>query len=393
MGGVIFALFMIFVVMVLLIVMVRSIKIQHEGEIGLVESWGRFTRVIIPGRYLLLPWEHISGELPLQIFEYTTDPQKLVLKGGSPLTLSVIIYYQIEHAHRTPGAPRPARIIGTEPAPIGTVAVGRSPVPATALAMAGPARRSGVGLDSLEPMARSQAQRHAVPPAVPRSRTTTTVIRRVLGRTDEKLDIAQAAYRAKYLVEDWQEATRKEAVATLQQVFSKVNAGDDIFGNVDWQETLGERVREHLTTKTERWGVQIIDVAFKDVTFSDMTMQNMYAEPRAEREARIRTKEAENYKRIAELLQLTPAQLLSWRQVEIMRELAKSPSPRVMFTNPIGGDTTGAAPPMPTGAAGVMDAATTQAQPQLNPGALPNSVAVPDDRGMIAPSLRNVDQQ
>jgi len=388
---------MMFIVIMLMIGIVRSIKIQHEGEIGLIESWGRFSRVIIPGRYMLLPWEHVSGELPLQIFEYSTDPQKLVLKGGSPLTLSAIIYYQIEHAHRTPGAPRPARIIGTEPAPIGSTLPARGPVPATAMAMAGPARHGGVGIDSLEPMARTQAQRRAVPLANAQPRGTTAVIRRVLGRSDEKLDIFQAAYRAKYLVEDWQEATKREAVASLQQVFSKVSAADDIFGNVDWQETLGERLREHLTAKTERWGVQIVDVAFKDVTFSEMTIQNMFAEPRAEREARIRTKEAENYKRIAELLQLTPSQLLSWRQVEIMRELAKSPQPRVMFTNPIGGDLSGGSsqPQQPALAPGLLDTAATQNQPQLNAGiaAPPTPLSAQDDRGMIAPSLRNVDQQ
>jgi hypothetical protein len=263
--------------------------------------------------------------------------------------------------------------------------------------MAGPARRSGVGIDPLEPLVRTQAQRRGVPLATARPRGTTATIRRILGRNDHKLDIFQAAYRARYLVGDWQDATRREAIATLQQIFSKVSAADDIFGNVEWQETLGQRVEEQLTEKTERWGVQIIDVAFKDVAFAEMTMQNMFAEPRAEREARIRTKEAENYKRIAELLGLTPGQLLNWRQVEIMRELAKSPQPRVMFTNPLTLVPDTAAPTSPALPTGTLDGAT-QPQPQLNPGTVGQHVGMPpgSPQGtpeMIAPSLRNVDQQ
>jgi len=392
MGPVILALFMVFIVVMMMVMVIRTIHIQHEGQIGLIESWGRFSRVVVPGRYILWPWEQFAGQLPLQIFEYTTEPQRLVLKGGSSLTLSAIIYFQLAHASSTPGAPRPARIMGTEPAPVGTTTVaGYGAAPGTAMATS---PRRGVGIDPLEPMTRTQAQRRAMPMATALPRGTTAAIRRILGRNDTKLDIFRAAYRARYLVADWREASRREAIATLQQVFSKVSAADDIFGDVDWQATLGERVREQLTEKTERWGVQIVDVAFKDVTFADITLQNMFAEPRAEREGRIRTKEAENYKRIAELLGLSPSQLLNWRQVEIMRDLAKSPQPRVMFTNPLAtpADAASAAPQgTPTG---MLDSGATAPQPQLNPGNAPQNLGMPPAAGSLTvPPMHDLDRQ
>lgn len=328
MGNIVFAVFMLGIVALILYWAVRGFHIQHEGHIGVIESWGRFAHVAVAGRHIIWPWERVVAQLPLQIFEWATPPQKLMVKGGGTMTLSAVIHYQIQNAHKTPGAPRPARIIGTVPPPVGT----------PALAMAGPAASpmsqahsyAPLGVDSLEPGARSQVQRRTPPGTVTMPRAS--FIQRVLGHPAHQLDITQAAYRAQYVVHHWEEATKKEAVAGLQQVFSKVGVGDDIVGNVDWYETLGERVREHLNQKTEAWGVEIVDVTFTDVTLPEMTLQNLHAEPRSEREGRIRTKEAENYQRIAEILHLTPTELLRWRQIEIMRELAKAPQPRVMFT-------------------------------------------------------------
>ncbi len=406
MGNMLLALIMVGLLVVILMGFVRSIRPQQEGRIGLIEAWGKFERVVVPGRYMIWPWERLAGELPLQIFEFTTAPQKLVLKGGAPLTLSAIVYYQIENAHNTPGAPRPLHVIGQEPPPIGTPAGVRTVSPATvAAAPAVAARRNGngIGVDSLEPVARSHAQRRANPTPVAR---TTAIVRRAFSRNANLIEVYHAAYRAFYLVADWREATEKEAVATLQQVFSKVSVADDIFGNVNWQEALGARVRDHLSAKTQQWGVQILDVAFKDVSFSEQTLQNMYAEPRATREGRIRAMEAENYQRIAELLHLTPAQLLSWRQVEVMRELAKSPQPRVMFTTDILGHAAAGLPQQGFAAGG--DQSNQAPPPNVRgylggeppPPPLPRDVA---ERGgpsgsaggseIVAPSLQNVDQQ
>ncbi|MGI8588121.1 MAG: SPFH domain-containing protein [Chloroflexia bacterium] len=409
MGNLIFGLFMIGIVIYLLVMGARSVKIQHEGRIGLVEAWGRFARVVPPGRYILWPWEHISGELPLQIHEWETPPQKLMLRGGTPLTLSAVIYYQIEHAHSTPGAPRPPRIMGSSPPPVGSY------VDTPALPASSPTvfqNHSGIGIDSLEPAGRAGRR---TPPARTGS-APATIIGRIMGQR-RPLDITQAAFRAKYMVRDWKEATEKEAVAVLQNLFSKIAIADDITGDINWQETLGERVREHLTEKTERWGVQIIDVTFKDAALSEMTLQNLHAEPRAERESRVRIKEAESYKKVAEILGLSQSDLLHWRQVEIMRELSKSPQPRVMFTSGMtpGGDAApaNAAGPMNPMLAGDRGAAPQLGGPALNgylgteppiPALSPEQMAasrgIPQpespaagDSGMVAPSLQNIDQQ
>lgn len=421
MGSVIFALMIIAIVVAMLVAGVKSIKIQHEGQIGIVEAWGRFARVLAPGRYILWPWERVVDELPLQIFEWETPALKLMLRGGTQMTISAIVHYQIEHAHKTPGAPRPPRIIGTTPAPLGT----HAPTAGHALpAGAGPTPhgRNGIGIDSLEPGTRAQGQRRSGPPAPAHSASgATTILNRVMGRGGEQLAISQAAYRAKYLVHDWQEATKKETLAVLQQVFSKIGIAEDINGDINWIETLGTRVREHLQEKTEEWGVQILEVDFKDPSFPEMTMANLHAETRTEREGRVRTKEAESYKRVADILGLSPGELLRWRQVEIMRELSKAQQPRVMFTTDLMGRMNEVTPAQP----GVYQAMTATDR-ELGPGtpAAPGAVGAPDLRGylgqeppapalsqaqlaerggalpvtgggpgMVAPSLQNVDQQ
>jgi regulator of protease activity HflC (stomatin/prohibitin superfamily) len=409
-GSFILAVVMFGIVGLVLFMAVRSVRIQQEGQIGLVTAWGRFQRVLTPGRYILWPWEQVVAELPLQLFEWETPSQKLMLRGGTPLTLSAVIYYQIEHAHRTPGAPRPPRIIGTTPAPVGSVV----PTPPMRALPAGAgtalASRAGLGVDSLEPSALSRAARRASAPTTPRPTLGgAQFLNRVLGRTTESLDITQAAYRAKYVVQDWQEATRKEALAVLQNVFSRISVAEDINGDLNWHETLGRRVRDALNEKTQRWGVEIIEVSFKDPVLSEMTLANLHSEARMEREGRVRAKEAESYQRVAEILHLTPADLLRWRQVEIMRELSKSPQPRVMFTTDMMGRGPDLAAPAQQPLVQAADAAPPAPQPDLRGylGSEPPTPPVPppgqrtagsappagSDRGMIAPGIQNLDQQ
>ena len=273
--------------------------------------------------------------------------------------------------------------------------------------------RAGLGIDTLEPGARAQAQRRTrVAPTTRLMTSSTTFLNRVLGRTTQQLDISHAAYRAKYVVHDWQEATKREAVAALQQVFSKVGVADDIIGNVNWQEVLGERVREHLAERTQRWGVQIIDVAFKDMMLNEMTLANLHAESRAEREGRVRRRKPRTTSVSPIFCHLTPAQLLSWRQVEVMRELAKSQQPRVMFTTDMMGRMNEM--PAPQQAAvipqGDLNAAQTNPDlrgylgsepppPPLNAPRMADRSLGPGQQGgvgnsgIIAPSLQNIDQQ
>ncbi len=414
MGNIIFAVLIFAIVVVLLMGLVRSIKIQHEGKVGVVEAWGRFSRVLAPGRFILWPWERVVGELPLQMFEWETKPQKLMLRGGSPMTLAAVIYYQIEHAHKTAGAPRPPRIIGTTPAPVGNSLANHTPTPAVTHSSHS---RAGLGIDSLEPAAHTGAQRRAGTPTATVRQTGVMLLNRVTGRGGGQLDVTHAVYRAKYVVHDWQEATHKEAVAVLQHVFSRISVAEDINGDINWQETLGRRVADHLNEKTEQWGVHIIDVTFKDPALSEMTLMNLNAEARTDREGRVRTKEAESYRRVAEILGLNPADLLRWREVEIMRELSKS-QPRVMFSTGMAGMSGGrpadatmqplspqnpvipllasdgsqsAVPAMPLN--GYLGNEPPTPALSANMMAAGQTVVSPTAGSMVAPSIRSADQQ
>jgi len=418
-GSIIFAVVIFAIGAVLLIGLGKSIKIQHEGKVGVVEAWGRFSRVLAPGRFILWPWEKVAAELPLQMFEWETPAQKLMLRGGAPMTISAVVYYQIEHAQKTAGAPRPPRVIGTTPAPIGSSGAGHSLAGGSAHP---PHSRAGLGIDALEPATRTGAQRRAGTPAATVRQTGTAILNRVTGRGGGQLDVTHAVYRAKYIVHDWQDATKKEAVAVLQHVFSRISVAEDINGDINWQETLGQRVAEHLNEKTEQWGVHIIDVTFKDPALSEMTLQNLNAEARTDREGRVRTKEAESYKRVAEILGLQPTELLRWREVEIMREMAKS-QPRVMFSTGMAGTSGGsmrpaesmmqplsAQNPMMPMMAGDRDLPAAPALPAAPQNgylgnepptpALPATMLgagqptlSPTAGSLVAPSLRNVDQQ
>jgi hypothetical protein len=113
---------------------------------------------------------------------------------------------------------------------------------------------------------------------------------------------------------------------------------------------------------------------------------------------------------VAEILHLTPADLLRWRQVEIMRELSKSPQPRVMFTTDMMSRGSDMAAPAQQPLIQAVDATPPAPQPDLRGylGSEPPTPAVapppqqasgslvqpaPPDRGMIAPAIQNLDQQ
>jgi hypothetical protein len=299
-------------------------------------------------------------------------------------------------------------VIGTTPAPVGSVSHGHQP--SVDLPLPVGRSRAGLGVDSLEPGARTGAQRRQSAPAMLRD-TGTTLINRITGRGVGQLDVTHAAYRAKYIVHDWQEATHKEAVATLQQVFSRVGVGEDITNDINWQETLGHRVAEHLNEKAQSWGVHILDVTFKDPALSEMTLQNLNAEARATREGRVREREAESYRKVAEILNLSPADLMRWREVEIMRELSKG-QPRVMFNagmsqtarmtespiasansqNPLLPMLAGGERDLPAGGSPPGYLGSEPPTPALSAGSLSVAPSVATT-GMVAPNLSRVDQQ
>jgi regulator of protease activity HflC (stomatin/prohibitin superfamily) len=145
--------------------------------------------------------------------------------------------------------------------------------------------------------------------------------------------VEQAAYRAVYTVEDWKGLTEKEAIYILHQTFAKLDVAKDLFGNDNWQSVVAEQLRAHLSEKTLRWGVEVHEINFKEVEFHEITMKNLFAEARAEREARLRRIEARTQKEIGDLLGLDSEGLLRLRYIDAMRELAQNSQARLMFSN------------------------------------------------------------
>src|SRR5215212_2868094 len=75
----------------------RSMKFQQEGSLGIIETFGRFSRVALPGRYFLWPWDSLRADVPLQMFTFETPEQSLLTKSGAPVKLKMIIFYQLAY--------------------------------------------------------------------------------------------------------------------------------------------------------------------------------------------------------------------------------------------------------------------------------------------------------
>ncbi len=322
MGSVLLALILVGALVVMIVMLVRSMKFQKEGSVGVIETFGRFSRVTLPGRYFLWPWDNYRKEVPLQLFDYETGEQTLRTKSGQPVMLTMVVFYQLAHVSNPRDLPR---VIGTAPAPRGS-----NLVPGM-LITAGATRSGNVPL--------SVRQRQGVvpmgSPAGPLA-PEPNMFSRLLGRRNF-LDVEHAAYRATYIVDDWQHLTKKEAVDTLHQVFARLDIGKDLFGNDNWQNEIADRVRTHLNEKTARWGVEIHEIDFKGVNFSEQTMMSLTAEARAEREARQRRLEAKTQKEIADMLGLDVNTLLQWRYIDAMRELSKNSQARIMLSTNMSG--------------------------------------------------------
>jgi regulator of protease activity HflC (stomatin/prohibitin superfamily) len=141
-----------------------------------------------------------------------------------------------------------------------------------------------------------------------------------------------AVYHAVYSSGNWQEATRSATRSTLAEVFSLLDLRTHIFEVPDWQDQVALMVRQRLNDRARRWGVQITDVAFSDVEFPDSVKDSLSAAVRLQREAHLRDIEAQSFKDTAQTLGLTPAELLNWRYVETLRDIAKNPSARIVVS-------------------------------------------------------------
>src|SRR3954464_13273047 len=141
-----------------------------------------------------------------------------------------------------------------------------------------------------------------------------------------------AVYHAVYSAENWQEATQSATRSTVAEVFSMLDLKTDIFEVPDWQDQVAAMLRNRLNDKTRRWGVQITDVAFSGVEFPDNVKDSLSAAGRLQREAYLREIEAASFKETAQTLGLTPVEMLNWRYVETLREIAQNPSARIVVS-------------------------------------------------------------
>jgi len=383
MGSVILALILVGSLAIMIVMLFRSMKFQQEGAVGVIETFGRFSRVVLPGRYFLWPWDTYRKEVPLQLFDYETGEQTLLTKSGQPVMLTMVVFYQLAHVSK-PGDL--ARVLGTTPAPRGS-----NLMPGMLLSAGAPRGGSGAAA-----AARQRAM--GVPLGTPSGPLAPepNMFSRLLGRRNF-LDVEHAAYRATYIVSDWQHLTKKEAVDTLHQVFARLDIGKDLIGNDNWQTEIAERIRTQLNEKTARWGVEVHEIDFKGVHFSEQTILSMTAEMRAEREARQRRLEARTQKEIADMLGLDVNTLLQWRYIDAMRELSKNSQARIMLSTNMSG-AGGTMPPMmeeqPALPADSSTIAGLPTFPPQNPQLAPPSGYTAPPTGFIAPpAAQDRDQQ
>ena len=388
MGNLILSLLLIGTAAALVIAIVRAMHVEQEGKIAVIETFGRFSRIAWPGRFFLWPWDSVRVDLPLQVFTCEIPNQKLITSSGVPISLSMVVFYQLAHAQRPLTAD--ARVLGVAPAPRGTNLV-TVPAPVGA---GRPGEAQGI-------LFRSGPSATAVAPSARLPRATLLrepgMVSRMLGRRDwHELEVA--AYLAVYTVEDWRKLTEREANDTLHRTFGELDFSKEVFGHPRWQSEVAERVANRLNDRTTRWGVEIHEVTFQGVTFSEFTMQNLTAEARAERENRIRLAEAKNQKDIAAMLGLDANAILQWRYIDAMRDLAKTAGARILLNSNMvpalgggGGGSGGGGPlmipedqPAPQNPNPVAALTFPPANPQLMPPAdftpLPSGSAAGDQR-------------
>lgn len=143
---------------------------------------------------------------------------------------------------------------------------------------------------------------------------------------------SEAVYHAVYSAENWQEATHREARAMLAEVFSSLDLRFDILEAPGWQDQVAASVRHKLNENCRRWGVQVTDVAFTGVEFPPGVKDTISTEARLHREAQLREIEAASLKELAQTLNLSPSDLLNWRYVETLREMARNPQARIVVS-------------------------------------------------------------
>lgn len=143
--------------------------------------------------------------------------------------------------------------------------------------------------------------------------------------------IAESVYRAVYTVHDWQEITKEEALAVVTQVVGSLDFKADIIDTRGWGMVVGNKVKDEMNKRANRWGVHIADINITNIQYADTTREIASFEGRAKREARKRVIEAEGQREIAQTLGMTNDEMLRWRYIETLREAMSKPDARIMI--------------------------------------------------------------
>lgn len=132
-----------------------------------------------------------------------------------------------------------------------------------------------------------------------------------------------AVYRAVYTVEDWQRATQEEAVAVATEVLS-TQEFRSVVDSDNWIRDLSEQIRDELNQRTFRWGVYVDSLGLIGVEFSDKNRNAINPGADMERMKRESRARAEAQAEAANIMNLSPEQLLQLHYINQMGEAIKN---------------------------------------------------------------------
>ena len=132
---------------------------------------------------------------------------------------------------------------------------------------------------------------------------------RILRREADGREIADeaAVYKAAYEVDDWKEATKHQAEATLRDVLGETGWRDEFIGITAEGDTaiarprsrLNAKVRYLLDQQTRRWGVTITRCSVQVIHVDSAALDSAFAIRKARKRAEIAAIDAQSEKEVA----------------------------------------------------------------------------------------------
>jgi regulator of protease activity HflC (stomatin/prohibitin superfamily) len=86
--------------------LVPHFTIVHQKEAAVVESWGKFEKVLHAGVHLILPWQSVAGKLSLKVQEM---PVNVETKTKDDVFARVLIAVQRHRQQSARGAGGPGQ--------------------------------------------------------------------------------------------------------------------------------------------------------------------------------------------------------------------------------------------------------------------------------------------